>query len=70
MNNEDLVSDGLESVAEAAEFLGISRAKLYLLMEAGELHYVKIGRTRRIPKRALVQFAARHVRGGWKGYAE
>lgn len=66
MNQEHLVSEGLLSVSDAAEFLQISRAKLYLLMEAGQLHYVKLGRARRIPRRALVMLAATNVRGGWR----
>jgi excisionase family DNA binding protein len=40
--------DRLAKVGEAAEHLGLSRAKLYQMMEAGELTYVKIGRNRRI----------------------
>lgn len=36
------------SPAEAAEAIGISRAKLYELLEAGELRSVKIGRRRLI----------------------
>jgi excisionase family DNA binding protein len=56
---ESLVDDGFVDVGEAARFLGICRAKLYQLMESGELVYGKIGKARRIPRRALVEFAAR-----------
>jgi excisionase family DNA binding protein len=64
--NKMSVSDGLLSVAEAAHFLSISRAKLYSLMDAGDLAYAKIGKSRRIPRRALVEFAERHlVCAGW-----
>ncbi len=63
MNCEQMVLDGLVSVPEAARFLGLSRSKVYSLMEAGELAYVKIGRARRIPRRALIQLAASHVVG-------
>lgn len=66
MKDEDLVSDGLLSVSESARFLNISRAKLYLVMEAGDLPYVKLGRARRIPRRALVKLAATNLRGGWR----
>jgi excisionase family DNA binding protein len=41
------------SVAEAAAALGISRSKVYALMDAGTLPFVKLGRTRHISRRAL-----------------
>ncbi len=59
-----LVEDGLMKVAAAAAFLSHSRATLYTLMDRGELPFVKIGRSRRIPKRAVVELAARGLRGG------
>ena len=59
-----LVEDGLMKVAEAAAFLSLSRATLYTLMDRGELPFVKIGRSRRIPKRAVVELAALGLRGG------
>jgi len=62
----DLVTDGLVTVQEAAEFLSISRSKLYELMDKGELIFVKIGRSRRIPRRALIDLAARGLKGGWR----
>lgn len=67
--NEDIafeiVQDGMLTIEKACEWLGLSRAKVYQLMDRGELPYVKIGRARRIPKRALVEFAAANLRGGW-----
>ena len=45
-------------VMRVAELLGISRAQVYKLMEAGQLAYVKIGKSRRIrldAVRGLVQ---------------
>ena len=53
--------DGLDRVEEAGRFLKISRSRTYELMDAGELPFVKIGRSRRIPHRALVEFAARSL---------
>jgi len=55
---EELVADGLMRVAAVAEFLSLSRAAVYQLMGRGELPFVKIGRSRRVPRRALVEFAA------------
>ncbi|MFI5365947.1 MAG: helix-turn-helix domain-containing protein [Candidatus Binatia bacterium] len=60
----ELVRDGLAGLGEAERFLGVSRSTIYVLMESGQLPYVKIGRARRIPRRALVQLAADNVRGG------
>ena len=60
----DLVADGLVTVREAAGFLRLSRSTVYALMDRGELPFVKLGRSRRIPRRALVELAARELRGG------
>jgi excisionase family DNA binding protein len=57
----DNLDQGLIRVAEAARFLAVSRSTLYALMEAGELTYVKLGRSRRIPKLAIVELARRHL---------
>ncbi len=59
-----LVVDGLVNVSEAAEFLRLSRSTVYTLMDQGQLAFVKIGRSRRIPRRALIELAARGLRGG------
>jgi excisionase family DNA binding protein len=40
--------DGLRSVPAVAQFLAISRSKVYQLMETGKLAYVKIGKSRRL----------------------
>lgn len=61
----ELVQEGLVTVAEAARFTGLSRSSLYTLMETGRLVYAKIGRARRIPRRALIELAASSLRGGW-----
>ncbi len=39
---------GLRTVQEVAEFLSISRSKVYQLMDSGELVFVKIGSSRRV----------------------
>jgi excisionase family DNA binding protein len=61
---EEVVEDGLCTVKEAGAFLRVSIALIYRLMETGKLPYAKIGRCRRIPRRALVELAARHLVGG------
>lgn len=49
----------LHAPADAAKLLGISRAKLYELLDSGEVPSVKIGRSRRISHRALVEYVER-----------
>ncbi|WP_424536812.1 helix-turn-helix domain-containing protein [Sphaerisporangium viridialbum] len=48
----------LLTVPEAAEALSISRAKLYHLMSNGEIPYLHIDRSRRIPASALENYVA------------
>jgi excisionase family DNA binding protein len=55
---DGLMEDGLATVQEASAFLSVSRAKLYAMMDARDLAYVKLGRSRRIPWRAIKQLAA------------
>ncbi len=40
--------DGLQPVSVVAEYLALSRSKVYQLMEAGDLRFVKLGKSRRI----------------------
>jgi excisionase family DNA binding protein len=58
-----VVDGGFLDVAEAGKFLGLSRAKLYQLMDNQELTYAKFGKARRIPRRALLEYAARGMVG-------
>src|SRR5262249_3439960 len=58
---DGLVEGGLWTVPEALEFCRLSRSDLYARMERGELAYVKIGRRRLIPRRALVELAQRNL---------
>jgi excisionase family DNA binding protein len=55
---EDLVLDGLDRVGEVARFLKLSVSTVYGLMDRGELPFVKLGKSRRIPHRAVVELAA------------
>ena len=61
-----LVQDGLAPVTEAQKFTSLSRSTLYQLMASGQLVFVRLGRSRRIPRRALVDLAASNLRGGWR----
>jgi len=53
----DLMREGLVTSKEAAKFLAISRTKIYEAMSSGDLPFVKLGKTRRIPKVALRIYA-------------
>jgi len=61
---EVLVADGLVRVREAAQFTGLSKSTIYTLMDSGRLAYVTIGRSRRIPRRALLRLASTNLVGG------
>jgi excisionase family DNA binding protein len=47
MNNSDK-REGLAKVVEVADFLRLSRAAVYRIMDRGELPYAKLGQARRI----------------------
>jgi excisionase family DNA binding protein len=49
------------TVREAATYLRLSVAKLYLLMDAGDLAYAKFDRSRRIPRTALAEYANQRI---------
>lgn len=61
----ELLGGGLLTVAEAAKLLAVARSTVYELMVRGELCWIKIGRSRRIPRRELERLARRNVFGGW-----
>jgi excisionase family DNA binding protein len=58
---EELVADGLDRVGDVAHFLSLSRSQIYALMAEGTLAFVKLGRSRRIPHRAVVELAEQHL---------
>jgi excisionase family DNA binding protein len=53
--------DGFVTVIEAADFLKVSRAKVYAMMDGQELVYAKFGKSRRIPRRALLELAEKSM---------
>lgn len=66
-NKDSVMTDGLARIDEAVSFLGLSRSKVYALMASGELPVVRIGRNRRIPRRALAALAERCLTEGRQG---
>jgi excisionase family DNA binding protein len=59
--NNELLSDGLQRLSEAARFLGCSRSLIYKLIRMGLLPSVKIGKSRRVPIRAVRELASDHL---------
>jgi excisionase family DNA binding protein len=58
-DDADLMKDGLDTVADVARFLKLSLSTVYLLMQNGTLPFVKLGKSRRVPHRAVLQLAVR-----------
>lgn len=56
---EELLQDGRLNIAAARALTGLSRGELYNRMASGELPFVRDGRNRFIPRRALVRMMAR-----------
>ncbi len=54
----------LQKVAQTAEQLSVSRSKVYSLMDAGELEFVKLGKSRRIPQEAIDRLIVESTVGG------
>ena len=63
-NNEQIVQEGLVTIETAMDFLDISRASLYRLINDGTLPTVKLIGARRIPRRSLIDLAASRVTVG------
>ena len=44
----DKIQESLQPVTKVAAFLSLSRSKVYAMMDAGDLPFVKFGKSRRI----------------------
>ncbi|MCO1582399.1 helix-turn-helix domain-containing protein [Crossiella sp. SN42] len=53
----------LLTVEQAAAQLSIGRTRMFALLKTGQVDSVQIGRSRRVPLQALVDFTARLARG-------
>jgi excisionase family DNA binding protein len=53
----------LYRVEEAAELLSVSRTRIYELIRSDQLRTVRVGKSRRVPARALDDYVARLMRG-------
>ncbi len=56
--------EGLCSVREACEFLSIGKSSLYSLMQKGDVPFCFVGKNRRIPRKALIEFTERVLEKG------
>lgn len=56
-----MVREGAVTIPEAMRITGFGRSFLYEAMARGELPYIKIGAGRRIPRRALELWLAKHL---------
>lgn len=54
----NIISEGLERVSDAAQFLGISKSSVYKFIALGILPSVKLGNSRRVPIRAVRELAS------------
>ena len=51
----------LLNVAEVQQLTGLGRTKAYALVESGEIPSIRIGRARRVPYSALLQWIQRKL---------
>jgi len=59
--DDEIICDGLERISEVARFLGMSRSHIYRLIREGVLPSVKIGKSRRVPVRAVRDLALKNM---------
>jgi excisionase family DNA binding protein len=60
---QDDLHGGLQPVTKVAEFLSLSRSKVYDLMDSGHLPYVKLGKSRRVRWADVLRLVERHTFG-------
>jgi excisionase family DNA binding protein len=58
-NQNHAADGGLLTIEESAQYLRISRSKLYQLMDTGGISFVKIDKCRRIMRRDLDELIER-----------
>ena len=64
-STNEILADGLLTLADAAARLKVSVKTLYRGMERGEIRYVQPFRKRFIPVREVERILAASLRGGW-----
>jgi len=54
---------GFVSVADAAAFLGLGQSTVYAMIDKGLIPHAQFGRSKRVPKRFLVDTESEALRG-------
>lgn len=60
-NSQQTQRDQLCPIGEVAAYLSLSRSKVYGMMEAGDLPYVKLGKSRRVRWSDVLKLVDRHT---------
>jgi excisionase family DNA binding protein len=60
--NQKIISQGLMTLDEVADFLSLTRQSVYNMIERGDLPSLKLGAARRIPRSALFALVERKMR--------
>ncbi len=60
-SKQGIMADGLMTIPEVAEFARVTRQTVYNWLNQKGLQSFKIGRNRRIPRRALLDFLGKHL---------
>jgi excisionase family DNA binding protein len=55
---EELVKEGAVTLNETHRLTGLGRSFLYQLMDSKQLHYLKIGKRRLIPRSGIIRLLA------------
>lgn len=63
MNNDTYIPQKLMRASEVAQYLNISRAFAYKLMQTGQLRTVQIGQSVRVRPEDLEQYIQKNVSG-------
>ena len=63
---QDVVDEGAMTVDEAVKWSSLGRTRLYKAMDEGRLPFIKLGKRRLIPRKALRDLLARAVVEGSK----
>ena len=60
-DQQDALADGLMTILQVAQFAQVTRSTVYNWLNHSGLPSVKVGKTRRIPRRALLDFLREHL---------
>ncbi len=64
MTRRELISDGFDSVTDAAAYLAISKSRMYELLHSGSISYSKHGNKLVVSRAALREYAALRLQIG------